>query len=58
MADTFVDVDVAGISRGLLQGGSGNLSRLIGRPTTPLADTVAAALKGSSSPSARRPRRS
>jgi NAD(P)H dehydrogenase (quinone) len=46
MADTFVDVDVAGISRGLLQGGSGDLPRLIGRPTTPLADTVAAALKG------------
>jgi NAD(P)H dehydrogenase (quinone) len=42
----LVDVDVSGISRGLLQGGSGDLSRLIGRPTTPLADTVAAALKG------------
>jgi NAD(P)H dehydrogenase (quinone) len=42
----LVDVDVSGISRDLLQGGSGDLSRLIGRPTTPLADTVAAALKG------------
>jgi len=41
----LVDVDVAGISRGLLAGGSGDLSRLIGRPTTPLADSVAAALK-------------
>ncbi|MGI8334503.1 SDR family oxidoreductase [Actinomadura scrupuli] len=45
-ADILVDVDVAGISRGLLAGGSGDLSRLIGRPTTPLADTIAAALKG------------
>jgi NAD(P)H dehydrogenase (quinone) len=44
-ADILVDVDVAGISRGLLTGGSGDLSRLIGRPTTPLADTIAAALK-------------
>jgi NAD(P)H dehydrogenase (quinone) len=46
MADIFVDVDVAGISRGLLAGGDGDLSRLIGRPTTPLADTIAVALKG------------
>ncbi|MFE2425657.1 SDR family oxidoreductase [Streptomyces sp. NPDC059373] len=45
-ADILVDVDVSGISRGLLAGGSGDLSRLIGRPTTPLADTIAAALKG------------
>lgn len=45
-AEILVDVDVAGISRGLLEGGSGDLSRLIGRPTTPLADTIAAALKG------------
>ncbi|GAA1940605.1 SDR family oxidoreductase [Kitasatospora viridis] len=44
-ADVLVDVDVAGIRRGLLEGGSGDLSRLIGRPTTPLADTIAAALK-------------
>ncbi|WP_431960888.1 SDR family oxidoreductase [Actinacidiphila sp. bgisy160] len=46
VAEMHVDVDVAGISRGLLQGGSGDLARLIGRPTTALADTVAAALKG------------
>ncbi|MFE0627736.1 SDR family oxidoreductase [Streptomyces sp. NPDC058864] len=46
VAAIYVDVDVAGISRGLLQGGSGDLARLIGRPTTPLADTIAAALKG------------
>jgi NAD(P)H dehydrogenase (quinone) len=45
-ADVLVDVDVAGIARGLLAGGSGDLARLIGRPTTPLADTIAAALKG------------
>ena len=46
VAAIFVDVDVAGVSRGLLQGGGGDLARLIGRPTTPLADTIAAALKG------------
>lgn len=45
-AEILVDVDVAGISRGLLAGGSGDLARLIGRPTTPLADTIALALKG------------
>jgi NAD(P)H dehydrogenase (quinone) len=45
-ADILVDVDVSGISRGLLEGGSGDLSRLIGRPTTPLAEAIAAALKG------------
>jgi NAD(P)H dehydrogenase (quinone) len=45
-ADILVDVDVSGISRGLLEGGNGDLSRLIGRPTTPLAETVALALKG------------
>ncbi|WP_035840227.1 SDR family oxidoreductase [Kitasatospora azatica] len=44
-ADILVDVDVAGIRPGLLEGGSGDLSRLIGRPTTPLADTIEAALK-------------
>jgi NAD(P)H dehydrogenase (quinone) len=46
LAEIFVDVDVAGVSRGLLQGGSGDLGRLIGRPTTPLADTIAATLRG------------
>ncbi|GGR72905.1 NAD(P)-dependent oxidoreductase [Streptomyces aureoverticillatus] len=45
VAAILVDVDAA-IDRGLLAGGSGDLSRLIGRPTTPLADAVAAALKG------------
>ncbi|MER5298983.1 SDR family oxidoreductase [Streptomyces lasiicapitis] len=44
MAAILVDVDAA-IARGLLAGGSGDLSRLIGRPTTPLTDAVAAALK-------------
>ena len=43
-AEILVDVDVSGIARGLLEGGSGDLSRLIGRATTPLADTIAAAL--------------
>lgn len=33
-----------GIRRGLLAGTSGDLARLIGRPTTPLAETVAAAV--------------
>jgi len=45
-AEILVDVDTAGISRGLLAGGNGDLSRLIGRPTTPLTDTIALALKG------------
>jgi NAD(P)H dehydrogenase (quinone) len=43
-AEIFADVDLA-ISRGLLAGGTGELSRLIGRPTTPIADAVAEALK-------------
>jgi NAD(P)H dehydrogenase (quinone) len=42
-ADVFVDVD-AGIARGELAGTPGDLARLIGRPTVPLADTVRAAL--------------
>ncbi|MEU2259410.1 NAD(P)H-binding protein [Streptomyces sp. NPDC019645] len=42
-AAILVDVDRA-IERGLLARGDGDLARLIGRPTTPLADTVAAAL--------------
>ena len=46
MAGILVDVDVSAIRRGLLEGGSGDLSRLTGRPTTPIADSVAAALKG------------
>ncbi|MET8745011.1 SDR family oxidoreductase [Streptomyces sp. NPDC004728] len=42
-AEILVDVDEA-IARGLLAGTSGDLARLIGRPTTPLAETVAAAV--------------
>lgn len=45
-ADIVVDLNVSGISRGLLQGGNGDMSRLIGRPTTPLTDTIAVALTG------------
>ncbi|BBA99446.1 hypothetical protein RVR_6067 [Actinacidiphila reveromycinica] len=44
-AEVLVDVDRA-IGRGLLAGTSGDLSRLIGRPTTPMPQSVAAALKG------------
>lgn len=43
MAHILADVDVA-VSRGLLEGGSGDLSRLIGRPTTPISESIAAAL--------------
>ena len=43
-ADLLVDSD-QGIARGELNDTSGDLRRLIGRPTTPLADAVAAALK-------------
>jgi NAD(P)H dehydrogenase (quinone) len=42
-AEILVDVDAA-VGRGLLAGTSGDLARLAGRPTTPLADSVAAAL--------------
>ncbi|MBC6458993.1 NAD(P)H-binding protein [Actinomadura sp. HBU206391] len=42
-AEVLVDVDDA-ISRGLLSATPGDLSRLIGRPTTPIADSIAAAL--------------
>ncbi|WP_069171223.1 SDR family oxidoreductase [Streptomyces griseus] len=42
-AAILVDVDEA-IRRGLLAGTSGDLARLIGRPTTPMAETVAAAV--------------
>ncbi|WP_028805894.1 SDR family oxidoreductase [Streptomyces sp. 142MFCol3.1] len=44
-AAILVDVDAA-VERGLLAGTSGDLSRLIGRPTTPLAESIKAALKG------------
>ncbi|MEU3460908.1 SDR family oxidoreductase [Streptomyces sp. NPDC006733] len=43
-AEIFADVDDA-ISRGRLAVTTGDLSRLIGRPTTPFAETVAEALK-------------
>ncbi|WP_407839450.1 SDR family oxidoreductase [Streptomyces sp. DSM 116496] len=42
-AEILVDVDLA-IERGRLAGTSGDLSRLIGRPTTPMALTVAEAV--------------
>ncbi|MYW68196.1 NmrA family NAD(P)-binding protein [Streptomyces sp. SID8379] len=42
--DVLVDVDAA-IERGLLARRSGDLARLIGRPTTPIADAIAEALK-------------
>lgn len=44
-AEILVDVDLA-IARGRLAGTSGELSRLIGRPTTPIAETIAAATAG------------
>ncbi|MFF0270151.1 SDR family oxidoreductase [Kribbella sp. NPDC004536] len=44
-APILVDVDNA-IERGLLAGRGTDLSDLIGRPTTPIAETIAAALKG------------
>ncbi|MDH6112394.1 NAD(P)H dehydrogenase (quinone) [Kitasatospora sp. MAP12-15] len=43
-AGLLVDVD-AGIVRGELAGTTGDLARLIGRPTTPLADSIKAALQ-------------
>ncbi|MCX5154502.1 SDR family oxidoreductase [Streptomyces sp. NBC_00291] len=42
-AAILVDVDAA-ISRGRLAGASGDLARLIGRPTTPVATAIASAL--------------
>lgn len=44
VAATFADAD-RGISEGELFTDSGDLSRLIGRPTTPLADAIPAALE-------------
>ncbi|MHB9759472.1 SDR family oxidoreductase [Streptomyces sp. BYX5S] len=43
-ADILVGVDTA-IEQGLLARGDGDLARLIGRPTTPIADAIAAALR-------------
>ncbi|WP_055696006.1 SDR family oxidoreductase [Streptomyces prasinopilosus] len=45
MAAVFAGVDLS-IEKGELVVTSGDLARLTGRPTTPLADAVAAALKG------------
>ncbi|WP_406290809.1 NAD(P)H-binding protein [Embleya sp. NBC_00896] len=45
MAAVFADTENA-IGRGELATVTGDLSRLLGRPTTPLADTIAAALAG------------
>ncbi|NLU73851.1 NAD(P)H-binding protein [Streptomyces sp. HNM0575] len=45
VAAILADVDVS-IGKGQLADTSGELARLIGRPTTPVADSVAAALKG------------
>ncbi|HEY3556282.1 MAG TPA: SDR family oxidoreductase [Kribbella sp.] len=45
VAQLFVGVDDA-IERGRLSGRGSDLTRLIGRPTTPIADSIAAALKG------------
>jgi NAD(P)H dehydrogenase (quinone) len=44
LADVLADAD-RGLSRGELFTDSGDLGRLIGRPTTPLADAVAEALR-------------
>jgi NAD(P)H dehydrogenase (quinone) len=43
LTEILVDVDLA-IERGLLGSTPGDLRRLIGRPTTPLADAIAAAV--------------
>lgn len=45
LAATLTDVEAA-IERGRLDATPGELSRLIGRPTTPIADSVTAVLKG------------
>ncbi|WP_319457082.1 MULTISPECIES: SDR family oxidoreductase [unclassified Mycobacterium] len=45
LAAMLAEVD-ASIEKGELAGTSGELSRLIGRPTTPIADSIAVALKG------------
>ncbi|MFD8450982.1 SDR family oxidoreductase [Streptomyces coelicoflavus] len=45
LADVFAGVDAA-IAKGELVVSTGDLSRLTGRPTTPLAEAVTAALKG------------
>lgn len=44
LVEILADVDVA-ISRGALAGTPGDLAKLIGRPTTPIAESIAAAAK-------------
>ena len=44
-ASVYADAD-AGVARGELHVTSGDLSKLIGRPTTPLRDAIAVALAG------------
>jgi NAD(P)H dehydrogenase (quinone) len=44
MAHIIADIDASGIARGLLAGTTPDLHHLIGRPTTPLADSIATAL--------------
>lgn len=44
-AAILVDVDAA-VSRGLLERRNGDLSGLIGRPTTPISESIAEAVKG------------
>jgi hypothetical protein len=44
-AGIMADAD-ASIAKGELAGTSGDLSRLTGRPTTPIAETITAALDG------------
>lgn len=45
VAELIADSDV-GAAKGDLDGAGGDLARLIGRPTTPLTDSIAAALRG------------
>lgn len=45
LAEILVDVDTA-VERGLLAKRTGDLARLIGRPTTPVADAITEALRG------------
>jgi NAD(P)H dehydrogenase (quinone) len=44
VAQLLADVDV-GIAQGALEDRSGTLRRLLGRPTTPLAESIAAGLR-------------
>ena len=44
MALLAAEIEARGVSTGVLKDGSGNLSRLIGRPTTSIQDAVSEAL--------------